>query len=124
MLKISTVDGQRRRCLVVEGNLIEPWAEELITACEEARSGLEGRELIVDLRSLTAISSEGEEDLLQLMAQGLKICPHGVFARQVVRELRHRLGAAVRHQRPCPAPENLVDGCSQPGSVSSFKFRG
>ena len=53
MLKISLVDGQRERRLIVEGTLVAPWASELAIACEKARADLEGRELIVDLRGLT-----------------------------------------------------------------------
>jgi hypothetical protein len=59
MLKISLVDGQRQRRLIVEGTLVAPWASELTTACERAKADLDGRELIVDLRSVTGISSEG-----------------------------------------------------------------
>ena len=60
MLKISLVDGQRERRLIVEGTLVDPWASELASTCEKARDDLEGRELIVDLRSLTGIGPEGE----------------------------------------------------------------
>jgi hypothetical protein len=49
MLKISLVDGQRQRRLIVEGTLVAPWASELTTACERARTNLDGRELIVDV---------------------------------------------------------------------------
>jgi hypothetical protein len=67
MLKITVVEDARRRQLIVEGKLIAPWAAELATAYRTAKADLENRELIVDLRSLTAISSEGEDVLLQLM---------------------------------------------------------
>jgi anti-anti-sigma regulatory factor len=99
MLKISTTDSQRRRYLVVEGKLIEPWTGELRDACEKARADLGVRELIVDLRSLTLISEEGEEVLLQIMGNGLKILPHGVFARQIVKQVALRLCAAVKGDR-------------------------
>jgi hypothetical protein len=67
MLKITVVEGRRQRRLLVEGGLIAPWAAELTSAYENAKTGLVGRELVVDLRSLTAISPEGEAVLLQLM---------------------------------------------------------
>ena len=67
MLKISVVDGPRRRRLILEGKLIAPWAAELTSACKAARADLHGRQLIVDLTSLTAISPEGECALLELM---------------------------------------------------------
>jgi anti-anti-sigma regulatory factor len=89
MLKISLVDGQRQRRLVVEGTLVAPWARELEIACEEARAGLDGRELIVDLRGVTGIGSEGENVLLQLMRDKTKLqC--GLFMSEVLRQLARK----------------------------------
>ena len=87
MLRISVVESPRRCRLVVEGKLIAPWAAELAAECERARADLHGRELIVDLRSLTAISAAGETVLLQLMKnQNVKFrC--GVFMKEVLRRL-------------------------------------
>jgi len=69
MLKITIVEDQRRRRVIVEGKLIAPWAAELSTTYQTAKKDLQDCELVVDLRSLTAISSEGEEVLLQLMRE-------------------------------------------------------
>ncbi|MFZ0588908.1 MAG: hypothetical protein WAM39_00350 [Bryobacteraceae bacterium] len=92
MLKISVVEGPRRRRLILEGKLIEPWAAELTSACEAARADLRGRQLIVDLTSLTAISPEGERALLELMNDKIQFqC--GVYMKEVIRQL------ARKHQR-------------------------
>jgi anti-anti-sigma regulatory factor len=86
MFKISLVDGQRERRLIVEGTLVAPWASELAIACEKARADLDGRELVVDLRSLTRIGPEGESVLLQLVKNKTKLqC--GVFVRELLRQL-------------------------------------
>ena len=86
MLKISVVDGARRRRIVVEGALVAPWADELTTACENARVDLEDREVIVDLRGVTAISRDGEDALIELIQHKIKVqC--GVFARELLRQL-------------------------------------
>jgi hypothetical protein len=86
MLKISLVDGQRQRRLIVEGTLVPPWANEFAIACEEAKADLQGRELIVDLRSVTGIGPEGERVLLQLMESKTRLeC--GVFIRELLRQL-------------------------------------
>jgi len=96
MLKISVVESPRRRRLIVEGRLIAPWAAELATAYEMARANLHGRELIVDLRSLTGISSEGESVLLQLISQKVKFhC--GVFMKEVLRQLADRSQTRPEH---------------------------
>jgi endonuclease III-like uncharacterized protein len=86
MLKITVVEGRRQRRLIVEGKLISPWAAELATACEGARTDLQNRELIVDLRSLAAIGPEGEDVLLRLMREKVKfLC--GVYMKEVLRQL-------------------------------------
>jgi anti-anti-sigma regulatory factor len=91
MLKISVVEEQRRRRVIVEGKLIAPWAAELPSAYQTARADLQDRELIVDLRGLTAISAEGEAVLLELMREKAKfVC--GVYMREVVRQLARKTG--------------------------------
>jgi hypothetical protein len=92
MLKITVVDDASRRRLIVEGKLIPPWAAELATAYQTAKADLQNRELIVDLRNLTAISSEGEDALLQLMHEKVKFLG-GVYVKEVLRQLgRKRRG--------------------------------
>jgi anti-anti-sigma regulatory factor len=86
MLKITVVEDARRRRLIVEGKLIARWAAELATAYQTAKADLQNRELIVDLRSLTAISSEGEAVLLQLMRDKVKVL-RGVYVKEVLRQL-------------------------------------
>ena len=89
MLKITVVEDQRQRRVIVEGKLIAPWAAELSTTYQTARTDLQDRELIVDLRSLTAISPEGEAILLHLMREKAKfLC--GVYMKEVVRQLARK----------------------------------
>ena len=96
MLKISVVEGPRRRRLILEGKLIAPWAAELTTACEAARADLHGRQLIVDLTSLTAISPEGESVLLQLMNDKIQFqC--GVYMKEVLRQLARKRQRTSQH---------------------------
>jgi hypothetical protein len=90
MLKISIVDGRNERRLVLEGKLIAPWTAELRPACEQARTGLNGRELIVELKNLMAINQGGEIVLLDLMNEGVKVRGCGVFTRHLLRQLAQR----------------------------------
>jgi anti-anti-sigma regulatory factor len=99
MLKISVVEGPRRRRLILEGKLTAPWAAELVSACEAARADLHGRQLIVDMRNLTAISTDGESVLLQLMSEKIKF-QSGVFMKEVLRQL------ARKRQRMSEHPAN------------------
>ena len=96
MLKISIVDSDKERRLIVEGKLIAPWTTELQRACDEARQGLSGRELGLDLKDLTVISQEGENLIAALMKEGIKVRGCCVFAREVLRKLRGRVRAQHR----------------------------
>ena len=96
MLKISVIDGRRQRRLIVEGKLIAPWAAELKTACDRARADLDGRNLVVDVKHLTAISPEGENLLLELMSDGVKFRSYGVFTKHILKQLARRGRASLR----------------------------
>ena len=89
MLKISVIEDSRRRRLIAEGKLIAPWTAEFRRAWKAAGADLHGRELIVDLRSLTAISPEGESVLLELMNEKIEFqC--GVFMKEVLKQLARK----------------------------------
>jgi hypothetical protein len=91
MLKISVLDTPSQRRLVIEGKLIGPWASELATVWRQATTGLNGRELVVNLRGLTAITDDGENVLLELMKEGASFRSCGVFTRQVLKRLARKI---------------------------------
>ena len=91
MLKISILEGPKQRRVVAEGWLVAPWSDELKAACERAGSGLNGRELIIDLKNLTRISQEGESLLLELMKQGVRCRGYGVFTNEILKQVARRL---------------------------------
>jgi len=90
MLKISFIENARQRRVVVEGKLIAPWTAELRNACQEARADLRGRELVIEMKQITTISREGENVILELINGGIRFRCHGVFTKQVVKELTRR----------------------------------
>jgi anti-anti-sigma regulatory factor len=91
MLKISIVEEKKQRRLVVEGGLVAPWSDELKAACDGAGSGLNGRELVIDLKNLTTISQQGEYLLLELMQQGIRFRGCGVFTNEILKQVARRL---------------------------------
>lgn len=90
MSRISSLDTRNQRWLIVEGKLVAPWDAELETACKAARSGLEGRELVIEVKNLIAISQAGENVLLELMNQGVELRCCGIFTKYVLRQLARR----------------------------------
>ena len=98
MLRISILEGQNERRLIVEGKLVAPWSAELKTACDKARVDLGGRELVVDVRNLSVISQEGENVLLDLINQGVRFRCCGVFTKQVLKQLARRMRRTSRRR--------------------------
>ena len=86
MLKISVIERPRRRRLVLEGSLVEPWVAELLREYTKAKEHLGGRELVIDLTNLTAMSGAGEDAILELMEDRARFqC--GIFAKEVLKQL-------------------------------------
>lgn len=88
MLRISIVESGIRHQIVLEGKLIPPWTEELKNVCQRIES--ERRELVIDVRGLTAISQQGEEELLSLMLRGARFRGGDVFTKQILKQLARR----------------------------------
>jgi len=88
MLKISTIESDHKRLLVLEGKLVAPWTEVLKSIGAEIDR--DHRELVIDLRGVTAISIDGEDVLLTLMGKGAAFRASGVFVRQVLKQLSRR----------------------------------
>jgi hypothetical protein len=105
MLKISVIDSQTQRRLVLEGKLVAPWVAELRRAWQTANVGLEGRELVIDMVDITSISQESENALLQMMGQGAKFRCRGVFTKHIVQQLTRRIRMNTAHPGKGERPE-------------------
>lgn len=90
MLKITIIENDHKRQVVLEGKLVAPWTNELKNFDKETLIDGDHRELIIDLRSVTALSAEGEDVLLVLMDKGARFRVSGVFMRQVLKGLSRR----------------------------------
>lgn len=97
MLKITAFDNDQRRTLVLEGQLIDAWVDELERNWTEARMSIGAQSIVVDLRDVTAISERGENALFRMMADGAQIqCRRGVLNKHVVQQLKQRCKARSR----------------------------
>ncbi len=90
MFKISTVDTQSHRTLVVEGTLVGPWIGELRTSWRNACQELGGRKLVIDLRNLITISRAGEDAIFDLMKEGAKFSCGNVLTKHVLKQLARK----------------------------------
>ncbi len=105
MLKISTIDTQSERRLVLEGKLIEPWVAELEKAWEAANFKLDDRQLVIDLSETIVISVEGKKALLELMQRGAKFACCGVLTRYLVDQLAEACSGQSRRRKTPTARE-------------------
>jgi anti-anti-sigma regulatory factor len=87
MLKITTIDTEAQRKLVLDGRIVEPWASELSTAWQQARDSLGTRRLIVDLTGVTVISHAGVRVLLDMKSHGAEFVCRGVYVKHVLQNL-------------------------------------
>jgi hypothetical protein len=76
--------------MVLEGSLVPPWTAEVEDAWRDAKEQLQGRKLIIDLRSVTLISREGESTLLELMRDGARFSCRDVLTKHVLQQLARR----------------------------------
>jgi hypothetical protein len=92
MLKISIVEAQGQRRLVLEGTLVRPWTVEVERAWYGAQQELQGRKLVIDLSNVTLTSIDGEETLSRLMSEGAKFSCGGVFMKHVLKQVARKVG--------------------------------
>jgi hypothetical protein len=99
MLKISILDTQSRRRLVVEGKLAAPWANELASVWRKATADSDGRDVVIFVKCLTVITEDGENVLLGLMKEGAKFHSSGVFTKQVLNRLARKMRGNTEEEK-------------------------
>jgi hypothetical protein len=87
MFRLSMVDTNGRRKLVLEGKLIPPWTEEVESAWLRAKQNCNGHKLVVDITNVTLIGPHGEATLLKLMRDGARFTCGGVLTKHLLRQL-------------------------------------
>ncbi len=94
MFKMTVTDEDNERTLLVEGTLTGPFVEQLRSTCRRMYLAPMGRELALDVRNLSGISQEGENLLLDLIADNVKFRCQGMFTKLVL----NRLGQRARRE--------------------------
>jgi hypothetical protein len=96
MLKISVIDSRTQRSVVIEGTLIEPWMAELRNSWQAAKTDLQGRKLVLDLKNVTRIDDEGERALSELVQEGASFSSCGVLTKYLLQQLARRNKQSAR----------------------------
>ena len=69
MLKITIQEGANAIELKLEGRIVGPWVAEFAQAWRSLAPSLDGKKLLVDLRGVTYVDSEGRDVLAQIYRQ-------------------------------------------------------
>jgi hypothetical protein len=91
MLRISVVESDGQKKLVLEGTLVPPWTAEVEKAWQGATSGASDRKPMIDLQNVTDINRDGEETLYKLMGQGARFRCVDVFTKDVLRRVAKKI---------------------------------
>lgn len=87
MFRLSLIETNAQRKLILEGKLISPWTQEVESVWRTAQEKLEGRTLVVDLTNVTLIGPDGENVLLHLMRGGARFSGCGVLTKHLLKQL-------------------------------------
>ena len=90
MLKISTIETEGQRKLILAGGIVKPWSAELSRAWKDACGSLGGRKLVVDLTGVTVISRDGMHVLHEMKNHGVEFICRGVYVSHVLRNLTNQ----------------------------------
>ena len=90
MLRITIQAEPQRTILRVEGKLVQPWIEELENSWRSCpRAGSDATQaLVLDLRSITFVDSEGKELLSRIYRSGAQFLTSGTLMNSVIEELQ------------------------------------
>jgi len=87
VLKITTIESESQRRLVLEGKLAGPWVAELKKVWLEAKQSPNGHELVIDLCNVTVITMQAESVLLEIKREGARFVCGGILNKHVVRRI-------------------------------------
>ena len=102
MLRITMQDDAKATTFVVEGKLIEPWAQELekcwrSTISADAGGPIPpGRPIQVDLTKVTFIDDNGKQLVARMRQSGVKLTGAGLIAEFIFEEIEKAMRAPVK----------------------------
>lgn len=101
MLRISVENDQDALLFLLEGRLVGPWVDELRTVWMERTAEEGGSPPVVDLCGLTAMDTEGQQLLEQLLQRGATLRCSDVMNQFLVEQMSSSSGRLQEACRPC-----------------------
>jgi len=101
VLRISVEQNQDAVSFVLEGRLVGPWVEELRTLWNERAGHREGVGFTVDLCGLTAMDTDGQRLLEELLQRGATLRCSDVMNQYLVEQMSSASGKLQEACHPC-----------------------
>ena len=83
--------------LRIEGRLSGPCLSELENCWQQIAAGNGNRQLVVDLKEVTFVSSQGKHLLEKLCRAGARLTGDGLMTRALVEQITHSVGRVEIH---------------------------
>jgi hypothetical protein len=87
MLRITKDEGSQTLRLRLEGRLEGPWVGVLVQCWEDAKPGLGGRRLCVDLNDVTFVDALGKARLAEMHGQGAHLLAEDLETKAILAEI-------------------------------------
>ncbi|RPI27879.1 MAG: STAS domain-containing protein [Acidobacteria bacterium] len=90
MLRITINDTVSEQRWLLQGRLAGTWAKELRSNWEKAKTGRQGRRLVVDLSDVTFIDESGAEVLGEMMKEEARFITCGMCTKYLIAKLARK----------------------------------
>ena len=100
-MRISVENDQEALLFLLEGRLVGPWVDELRAVWQERIPGRGGLPLVVDLCGLTAMDTQGQRLLEELLQRGATLRCSDVMNQFLVEQMSSSSGRLQEACRPC-----------------------
>ena len=90
MLKVTHLDNDNQRTLVVEGALAGASVSELEVAWRQVGDDGQNRKIVVDLSGATVIDAGGKVILTAMIREGVELVGRGIFTKYLVKDLMEK----------------------------------
>ena len=90
MLKVSVLDSETQRRVLVEGSLTAPWVSVLESVWRQSRDSHGDQPVVVDISGTTIIDARGKAILTAMICEGAELIGKGVYTEYLVKSLVNR----------------------------------
>jgi hypothetical protein len=96
MLRITTIENETGRSLILAGQIVGPWTGEFRETWQRACDQMDGPNQVVDLTEVTFIDDTGVDLLREMKDAGVRFVARGADTKHLLREIDREFGQGRR----------------------------